>query len=85
MFSRYVTRDGQLAEINGVAEYRNFNEDHIMLSGKVDGQDCEWDKHGRYRLNRVLGIKEPHSLDLVSWIEDEVNDGKYYFEAKGKV
>jgi hypothetical protein len=85
MLSQYVTRNGLLASINGISEYRIYNEDHIMLSGTVDGQDCEWDKQGRYRLNRVLGIKEPHSLDLVGWIEDEVNDGKYYFEAKGKV
>ena len=84
MFSTYITRSGELAEINGVSEYRLYMEDHIMLSGKVDGVNCEWDKYGRYRLNTVLGIREPHQLDLVSWKEEDREDGKYYFEAKGK-
>ncbi len=84
MLSTYVTRNGLLALINGISEYRIYNEDHIMLSGTVDGQDCEWDKYGRYRLNRVLGIKEPHNLDLVDWLKEGRGDGKYYFESKGK-
>jgi hypothetical protein len=69
MLSTYVTRNGQLASIDGISEYYLFGEEYIMLSGTVDGLDCEWDKYGRYRLNRVLGIKEPHDLDLTSWIE----------------
>ena len=85
MLSTYITRSGNFAEINGISEYRLFSEDHIMLSGKVDGLDCEWDKQGRYRLNTVLGIKEPHELDLVDWVKEDPRDGKYYFEAKGKV
>ena len=84
MLSQYITRSGSLALINGISEYRLFSEDHIMLSGSVEGIDCEWDNHGRYRLNGVLGIKEPHNLDLVSWKEEDRGNGMYYFEAKGK-
>lgn len=85
MFSTYITRNGKEANITGVAEYRSFNEDHILLSGTVEDTEVHWDKYGRVRLNQVLGIKDVNDLDLVAWIEEDRADGKYYFEAKGKV
>lgn len=66
----YVTRNGKLAHIDGISQYRNFGKDYILLSGDVDGEICAWDGQGRYRLNQVLGIKESHELDLVSWVEE---------------
>lgn len=83
MLSIYITRDGRLAMINGISEYYCFGETHIMISGTVDGDDCEWDKHGNYRLNSVLGIKTTSTLDLVDWVKEDRGNGMYYFEAKG--
>ncbi len=83
MQTQYVTRNGSIAIIDGISTYYCWHEDHIMISGKVDGIDCEWNKSGRVRTNVVLGIKDKHELDLVDWIDDSV-EGLYYFELKGK-
>lgn len=84
MLSQYITRNGNLALIDGISDYYIFGEEQIILSGTVDGIDCAWDKFGRYRVNVVLGIKEKHELDLIDWVKENRNDGLYYFENKGK-
>jgi hypothetical protein len=83
METKYITRNGSIALIDGLSEYYLFGEDHIILTGTVDGVDCTWGKNGRVRINQVIGLKEKHSMDLVSWIDDSV-EGLHYFEFKGK-
>jgi hypothetical protein len=70
MFSKYITRNGSIALINGISQYYSFGQDRILLSGTVNEELCSWDKNGKARINQVIGLDEPHELDLVDWIEE---------------
>jgi hypothetical protein len=70
MFSQYITRNGNIALIDGVSQYYSFGESRILLSGTVNGELVTWDGTGKNKINQVIGLDELHDLDLVDWIEE---------------
>ena len=71
MLGLYLTRNGNVANVNGISEYFLFGETQIILSGIVNSELVAWDSMGNYRTNQVLGITEKHDLDLVSTLDSE--------------
>lgn len=71
MFSQYITRNGDIATIDGISEYYLFGENHVIYSGTVNDNIVAWNKHGRCKINEVVGLKnENHPNDLVDWMKE---------------
>lgn len=83
MYTQFITRNGNLAIIDGISEYYIFNQEVIILTGKIDGIEYSWDGSGRLKTNKVLGIREANPYDITDWVKEEKGTGLYYFE-KGK-
>lgn len=83
MYTQYITRNGNLALINGISEYYIFGQEVVILTGKVDGVEYSWDGNGKLKTNQILGIKEDSPYDLTDWVKESRGEGIYYFE-KGK-
>jgi hypothetical protein len=83
MFSRYYTRNGDIALINGISQYYIFGKETTLYSGVVNKKSVTWDQYGRYKTNQLFGDGKSHSLDVVFWDEEIVeNPGVYYVEFK---
>lgn len=78
MIGKYLARNGNIINIDGMSEYYLFGETHIILSGMIEDQLGAWDEMGNYKLNKVLNIEDKHEFDIVSSLDDNGTES-YFF------